>query len=182
MAKVKASGAKGRIGFKNPNVDRIEVYRGNTTKNPLRLTNMRASSKLLSKGSATNKVNIISAYNKSANNRTLFAHGLPPIEFTEKSLRHDFSNKNMSRQKLSILTNHDRMNYLLRNSTVLEKRIKTTSRSGNEKEYKKNWQHLWDVKGRVMIGNNDHSFTFTIFQNKGSKTAEVYDLKLRKRK
>ena len=182
MAKVKASGAKGRIGFNAPNVDRIEVFRGNTTKNPLQLANVRTNSKMMSAEPGTSRKNIISAYNQSAKGKTLFAHGLPPIKFTEKSLQHDFSNKNMSRQKLSILTNHDRMNYLLRNSTVLEKRIKTTSRKGNEKATKKKWQHLWEVKGRVMIGNKDHSFTFTIAQEKSAKTAEIYDIKLRKRK
>lgn len=182
MAKVKASGAKGRIGFKNPNVYRIEVYRGNTTRNPLQLKNVRTSSKIMSDEPGKSRKNIMDAYRKSANGRALFAHGLPPIMFTANSLKHDFSNSNMSRQKLSILTNHDRMNYLLRNSTVLEKSIKITSRSGNEKGFKKDWQHLWEVKGRVMIGNKDHSFTFTIAQNKGTGVAEVYDFKLRKRK
>ena len=36
------------------------------------------------------------------------------------------------------------------------------------------------VKGRVMIGNKDHTFTFTIVQSKGAAVAEVYDFKLRK--
>lgn len=182
MAKVKASGAKGMIGFKDPNVDRIEVFRSHTTRNPLQLTNVRTSAKVMSDEPGNSRKNIIDAYNKSAGGRTLFAHGLPPVMFTADSLKHDFSNTNMSRQKLSILTSHDRMNYLMRNSTVLEKRIKTTSRSGNEKGFKKDWQHLWEVKGRVMIGNKDHTFTFTIVQRKGAAAAEVYDFKLRKRK
>lgn len=182
MAKVKASGAKGRIGFGDPNIDRIEVFRGFTTKNPLQLKNVRQSTQITSGDSAQTKKNIIADFAKSARGRMLFAHGLPPIEFTSESLRHDFSQKNLSRQKLSIMRDYERMNYLLRNSTVLEKRIKTTSRSGKEKGKKKNWQHFWEVKGSVKIGNKLHSFTFSISQDKGKNTAEIYDFKLRKRK
>ena len=103
----------------------------------MQLTNVRTSAKVMLDEPGTSRKNIINAYNKSADGRTLFALGLPPVMFTADSLKHDFSNTNMSRQKLSILTNHDRMNYLMRNSTVLEKRIKNTSRSGNEKGFKK---------------------------------------------
>ena len=182
MAKVKASGARGRFGFRDPNIDRIEVFRGYTTKNPLQLKDVRQSSKITSGNSGETKEKIIADFEKSARGRNLFAHGLPPIEFTSESLRHDFSQKNMSRQKLSIMRDYERMNYLLRNSTVLEKRIKTTSRSGKEKGKKKNWQHFWEVKGVVKIGNKLHSFTFSISQDKGKNTAKIYDFKLRKRK
>ena len=153
-------------------------------RNPLPLENVRASRTLLdvaNTAAARNK--IMAAYRKSVGDRPpLRAHGLPEIIFDGKSLKHDFSRGLVSRQKLSIITNHERMNHLLSRGTVLERRIRTTSRSGQQKGYKNNWAHFWEVRGRVLIGNKDHTYTFSVYQKQGETTAAIYDFKLKRKK
>ena len=181
MAKSRPSDA-GYKGFSDPSVTKIEWYRGYTTKNPLQLDNKRVSRTLLDGKLSKVKEKIINQYEKSAKGRFLKAHNIPPIVFNEKSLEHDFSKRNTSRQKLSILTDYDRMNHLLSKGTVLEKRVKTTSRSGKHKGNKEQWSRFWEVKGRTFIGNKDHIFTFSIMQIKGESISHVYDFKLREKK
>ena len=166
-----------------PGVDKVEVYRAHITRNPLHLENVRASRKLLNGQISAVKEQIITAYKKSIGSLPpLRAHGLPEIIFDKSSLQHDFSREKSSRQKLSILTSHERMNYLLSHGTVLETHVNTKSRSGKEKGFKKNWAHVWNVKGRVFIGNKDHTYTFIVYQEKGEHVAKIYDFKLFKRK
>lgn len=166
-----------------PGVDKVEVYRAHTTRNPLHMENVRVSRKVLNGDTATVKKQIFAAYQKSIGTRPpLRAHGLPEIVFDGKSLKHDFSRGKISRQKLSILTNHERMNYLLSHGTVLERRIRITSRSGKIKASKQNWTHFWEVRGRVFIGNKDHTYTFSVYQKRGEATAAIYDFKLKRKK
>ena len=176
-------GRKGK-SLSIPGVDKVEVYRAHTTRNPLHLDNVRVpQTKLTSGKDGEVKENIFAAYLNSVGSRPpLRAHGLPEILFNKKSLDHDFSSRRLSRQSLSILTSHERMNYLLSHGTVLERRIKFTSRSGKQKGYKKNWAHFWEVRGRVFIGNKDHTYTFFVYQVKGEPTAKIYDFKLKRKK
>jgi len=176
-------GRKGK-SLSIPGVDKVEVYRAHTTRNPLHMENVRASRTLLDvENTAAARDKIMAAYRKSVGDRPpLRAHGLPEIVFDGKSLKHDFSRGLMSRQKLAILTNHERMNYLLSHGTVLERRIKTTSRSGKTKASKQTWSHFWEVRGRVFIGNKDHTYTFSVYQKQGEPTAAIYDFKLKRKK
>lgn len=177
-------GRKGK-SLSLPGVDKVEVYRAYTTRNPLNLDNVRVPRTKLTSGekAAEVKRKILTAYLDSIGNRPpLRAHGLPEIQFIKKSLDHDFSRRRLSRQALSILTNHERMNYLLSHGTVLERRIKFTSRNGKENAFKKTWAHFWEVRGRVLIGNKDHTYTFSVYQVKGEQTAKIYDFKLKRKK
>ena len=176
-------GRKGK-SLSIPGVDKVEVYRAYTTRNPLNLDNVRVpQTKLISGRNGEIKEKIFAMYLNSIGDRPpLRAHGLPEIQFNKKSLDHDFSHRRLSRQALSILTSHERMNHLLSRGTVLERRIRTTSRSGKQKGYKKNWAHFWEVRGRVLIGNKDHTYTFSVYQVKGEHTAKIYDFKLKRKK
>lgn len=181
MVKSRPSGSNYK-GFSDPSVTKIEWYRGHTTRNPVHLKNERVSSSLLSGDLSESKKMIVAQYEKTAKGRFLYAHSIPPIVFDKKSLGHHFSRSNISKQKLSILSDYGKMNQLLSKGTVLEERIRTTSSKGNVKGYKKEWIRLWKVKGRTFIGNKDHTFTFTISQSKNEKQARVYDFKLHRKK
>ena len=177
-------GEKGK-SLSIPGVDKVEVYRAHTTRNPLQLENVRVPQTKLTSGEKASEVKskILAAYLDSIGDRPpLRAHGMPEIAFVKKSLDHDFSRRRLSRQALSILTSHERMNYLLSRGTVLERRIKFTSRSGQENAFKKTWAHFWEVRGRVFIGNKDHTYTFSVYQVKGEQTAKIYDFKLKRKK
>ena len=47
---------------------------------------------------------------------------------------------------------------------------------------KNNWAHFWEVRGRVLIGNKDHTYTFSVYQKQGETTAAIYDFKLKRKK
>jgi len=163
----------------DPNVDKVEIYRAHTTRYPLQMDNVRVPRSLVSGKVGEVKEKIMAEYQKSIGDLPpLRAHGLPEIIFDGKSLNHDFSLGKMSRPKLSIITSHKRMNYLLNKGTVLERRIKNTSRTGNVKGYKTLWTHFWEVRGRVLIGKKDFTYTFSVYQTKGESVAKVYDFKL----
>ncbi len=174
-------GRKGK-SFSDPNVDKIEVYRAHTTQHPLVMGNQRVPRSLANGTPGEARKKIMEQFRKSASgNPPLRAHGITaPIIFNEKSLKHDFSRNLMSRQRLSILTNYERMDQLLRGGTVLERRINTANRSGKEVPAKKNWERFWEVKGSVMIGNKRHRFTFSIYQEKWKRNANIYDFTLKR--
>ena len=178
MAKSRPSGAN-FVGFADPNVTKIEWYRGFTTKNPLQLDDRHVSKTLL-RGDKTGEITsrIFSEYEKSANGKFLHAHGIQKITMTMDSVRHRFSKKKVSREALSIVSNYERLNHLLSHGTVLEYPVKHTSTAGNEKGYKKNWSRFWKVKGRVIIGAKDKRFSISVAQNKGEDFATVYDIKM----
>lgn len=178
MAKTRTSGAR-FVGFADPNVTKIELYRGRTTKNPLHLNDRNVSKTLMhGKRAKTKEITekIFDTYNKSAAGKFLHAHGIPKIIMTLGSVKHRFSKSNISREALSFVSNHERLNYLLSHGTVLEYPVKRTSSSGNEKGYKKKWEHFWKVKGRVIVGAKDKRFSISVAQNKGENTAFIYDI------
>lgn len=183
MAKSRPSGA-GFVGFADPNVTKIEWYRGYTTKNPLQLDDKRlphALHKKLASGEVSVK-NVIDEYRASSNGRLLHAQNVPyDILFSRGGVKHDFLASNKSRTKLSILSNHDSMDNLLSKGTVLEKRVKTTNRYGKESLKKKNWERYWEVKGSTYIGDRLHAFSFSLVKLKGQDLVHVYDFSLRKR-
>ena len=183
MAKSRPSGANFK-GFADPNVTKIEWYRGYTTQRPLFLEDTKVSRKV-HKMMANKQVTlkgIIDVYRESSNGEKLKARTIPVIEFPRSGLRHDFFSGNMSRQKMAILTDHKKMDYLLNHGTVIEKRVKKENRYGQVSSHKEHWERIWEVKGRVMIGSKDHTFTFTIIKIEKEPNAKIYDFKLRKRK
>ncbi len=183
MAKTRPSGAN-FIGFADPKVTKIEWFRGYTTRNPLRIDKAQLSHSLHKKAiSGKMRVkDIIDTYKKSSKGRALSAHNVPfGIHLTRGGVKHDYFIKNMTKERLAILVNYDRMNYLLSQGTVLERRVKRTNRYGTESPKKDNWERFWSIKGSTYIKNKLYAFDFSIVKIKGQDIAHVYDFSMQKK-
>lgn len=176
-------GRKGK-SLDDPNVDKVEVYRAYTTHSPIEMPNRRISRGMVSGDNGTDKKAILSAFRKSAEgNPPLRAHGIPvPIILKDESISHDIKQNQMSKQKLAIITDYERLDQLLWGGTVIEERIHLTNRFGKLSKKKKNWERLWAVRGSVNIGKKLHSFDIRVVQIKNEQKAYIYSFDLRRRK
>lgn len=177
MAKAKSSGAAGRIGFKNPKVDRIEIRDNHTTKNPVATGRLNRSPKSEGK-SGFQKKSITEAYSKSANGRLLKFGGIPDAVFDKASVGE--SRERMSGIKRRFMSDYSALNNLARKSTLLEVRPHTTTRKGNVKGSKQNWNHLYHALGTTVFEGKRYKFSFYVSAEKGKKQAHVYSFDIRK--